>query len=65
MSIEALKKGQRVARAGWNGMSMYIYLLTVPGYEPCICMHTAQGKEQPGWLASQPDILSADWEIAA
>ena len=63
-AIEALKNGQRVARAGWNGTSMYIYLLTVPGYEPCICMHTAQGKEQPGWLASQPDILSADWEIA-
>jgi hypothetical protein len=64
-AIEALKNGQRVARAGWNGMSMYTYLLTVPGYEPGICMHTAQGKEQPGWLASQPDILSADWEIAA
>jgi hypothetical protein len=64
-AIEALKNGQRVARAGWNGVNMYIYLLTAPGYEPCICMHTAQGKEQPGWLASQPDILSADWEIAA
>lgn len=63
-AIEALKNGQRVARAGWNGTNMYIYLLTAPGYEPCICMHTAQGKEQPGWLASQPDILSLDWEIA-
>jgi uncharacterized protein DUF2829 len=45
-------------------MNMYIYLLSVSGYEPCICMHTAQGKEQPGWLASQPDIPSTDWEIA-
>src|SRR5262245_55875928 len=57
-ALEALKNGKRVARAGWNGVNMYIYLLTVSGYEPCICMHTAQGKEQPGWLASQPDILS-------
>ena len=62
-AIEALKNGQRVARAGWNGMNMHIYLLSASGYEPCICMHTAQGKEQPGWLASQPDILSTDWEI--
>jgi hypothetical protein len=61
-AIDALKNGRRVARAGWNGVNMYIYLLAVAGYEPCICIHTAQGKEQPGWLASQPDILSTDWE---
>lgn len=29
--------------------------------EPCIVMHTAQGTEQPGWLASQADMLAEDW----
>lgn len=31
--------------------------------QPYIAMWTAQGKWQPGWLASQPDLLSEDWEI--
>lgn len=33
-----------------------------------ICAHidmfTAQGEMQPGWLASQADMLAEDWEIA-
>ena len=32
-------------------------------YEPVICMFTAQGKHQPGWLASQADMLAEDWEV--
>lgn len=32
--------------------------------QPYIAMFTAQGKWQPGWLASQPDLLSTDWELA-
>jgi hypothetical protein len=32
-------------------------------YEPCIVMFTAQQKHQPGWLASQADMLASDWEI--
>ncbi len=32
-------------------------------YEPCIVMFTAQQKHQPGWLASQTDMLANDWEI--
>lgn len=64
-AIEALKAGKKVARAGWNGKGMYIYLVhsDVPGIDPCIWMLTAHGTKQPGWLASQPDILSDDWEI--
>lgn len=31
--------------------------------DPVICMYTAQGSWQPGWLASQPDMLSEDWEV--
>jgi len=32
-------------------------------YEPCIVMFTAQQKHQPGWLASQADMLAEDWEV--
>lgn len=32
--------------------------------QPYIALWTAQQKWQPGWLASQPDMLSEDWEIA-
>jgi len=76
-ALEALKEGKWVQRAGWNGKDMHIYLedsLSVTfgdgafkgqtrKYEPCIVMFTAQGKHQPGWLASQPDMLAEDWQI--
>lgn len=31
--------------------------------QPYIVMWTAQQKWQPGWFASQPDMLSEDWDI--
>lgn len=34
--------------------------LVVGGY---IVMWTAQGVWQPGWLASQPDMLAEDWQL--
>lgn len=87
MAIEALKKGLKVARSGWNGKGMWLIL--VPGSEnikpvagtpyskaglieeiqilPHIDMYTvdASGRRAmlPGWLASQTDMLSADWVI--
>jgi hypothetical protein len=61
-AIEYLKDGRKVRRTGWNGKGMYLYLESkLPNYEPCIVMFTAQGKHQPGWLASQADMLSEDW----
>ena len=30
---------------------------------PHIDMYTAQGNFQPGWLASQADMLADDWDI--
>lgn len=76
-ALEALKKGKRVQREGWNGKGMHIFLeehfeFLIPAgafkgqkrkYEPVICMFTAQGTTQPGWLASQPDMLSEDWRV--
>ena len=32
--------------------------------QPYIAMFTAQKQWQPGWLCSQTDLLSTDWEIA-
>lgn len=31
--------------------------------QPYFAMLTAQGKWQPGWLASQSDMLAEDWSI--
>lgn len=82
-AIEALKKGCKVARAGWNGNNMWLIL--VPGsigvrpvagtpysqvgitqevnIESHIDMFTAKGNMQPGWLASQTDMLAEDWQV--
>lgn len=88
LAIELLKQGHRVARKGWNGKNMFLFLLpagTVPTkaiHDPAlreviesevggdtfealgsIRMFTADKKILTGWLASQTDILSEDWEI--
>ena len=78
IAVEALKAGQRVARAGWNGKGMW--LAFVKGYEydpvmggagvhilgckklPWIGMKTADHAFVP-WLASQTDMLAEDWVI--
>lgn len=63
-AIEHLKNGRKVRRTGWNGKGMYLYLEShLLNYEPCIVMFTAQGKHQPGWLASQADMLAEDWDL--
>lgn len=73
-AIHALKNGERVARAGWNGKGMWLVLIH-PGnaihrssagsfdMQPCIGMKTADGNMQPGWLASQADMLADDWAV--
>ena len=64
-AIQFMKAGHRVARLGWNGKGMYVYL--VPGAEkflPYIAMKTAQDTVVP-WLASQSDMLADDWIVWA
>lgn len=41
----------------------YIGAYTPLDSQPYIAMWTASGQWQPGWLASQADMLSEDWEI--
>jgi hypothetical protein len=71
-AIEAMKAGKRVARAGWNGKGMWLVLILAGNavhrsragefdMQNCIGMKTAQGGMQPGWLASQADMLAEDW----
>lgn len=72
LALEALKKGQKVARKGWNGKGMWLSLVPQGEYTvaetdadrllPWIGMKTADNKFVP-WLASQTDVLAEDWEI--
>ena len=76
LAIEAMKKGKRVKRKGWNGKNQYIQLATGISYksadgEIVNCEHDAIGNQaiafvgtsgvQMGWLASQADMLAEDW----
>lgn len=74
LAIEAMKNGKKVARAGWNGKGMYLYLAdggllteaigdgSFP-FTDSIVMKTADNKYCIGWLASQTDMLAEDWTI--
>ena len=68
-----LKQGKKVARFGWNGKGMWIWLCEVDaeatwtssegetyGRLPYLYMKTADNKVVP-WLASQTDVLAEDW----
>ena len=77
-AIEAMKRGERLTRRGWNGKKQYIELATNISYknakgEVVNVNHENIGNKaiafvgtsgvQMGWLASQADMLSDDWEI--
>ncbi len=75
-AIREMKQGKLLQRRGWNGKNMHVYLsdgYNSPAragiekgstriYDPVVCMFTAQGTHQPGWLASQADMLAEDWQ---
>ena len=77
MAIEALKRGKKVARFGWNGKRQYLSLGTEFTYVDCNgrqnAEHVTSGRaaivfhgtigEQVGWLTSQADMLSEDWIV--
>lgn len=77
LAVEALKKGYKVARSGWNGKDMFLlyifpYINTqytvvekdaiVGTLAPYLAMKTADKQLVP-WLASQTDIIADDWQI--
>ena len=79
LAIEAAKMGKKIARAGWNGKDMYVFLAYEADFVAdadisefdqlevevgdMLVMKTAQNTFQPGWLASQADMLADDWYI--
>jgi len=72
LALEALKKGLKVRRSGWNGAGLWL-TLQVPDANskmtlPYIYMsYPLDAKNTPGarvpWLASQTDMLAEDWAI--
>lgn len=72
LALEALNKGLKVQRAGWNGNGLWLELQRPDAYSkmtlPYIFMsYPADAKTTPGarvpWLASQTDMLAEDWRI--
>lgn len=66
LAIEAMRKGHKVCRSGWNGKNMYLEIQTPDDNSKMtksyIYICTVQGDLVP-WLASQADMLSDDWTI--
>jgi hypothetical protein len=66
VAVEALRAGDKVRRAGWNGKGMWLELQNPDEHSkmtlPYVFMSTAQGDLVP-WLCSQTDLLATDWEI--
>ena len=77
-AIDLLKEGKKLRRKGWNGKNQYIELATNISYknadgELININHKTMGNKaiafigtsgvQIGWLASQSDMLSNDWEL--
>ena len=71
-ALVMLKNGEKVARAGWNGVGLWLEL-QVPDANskmtlPYIYINYPQdAKTTPGarvpWLASQTDMLAEDWSV--
>ena len=77
-ALNAVKNGKKAKRSGWNGKDQFIELATNvsfvrPNGEVVNVNHIDMGNKaiafhgtsgiQLGWLASQSDILSEDWEV--
>ena len=78
MALEAVKRGKKIARRGWNGKNMWVRLmprtelpLNVPLTHPFLVIEYPKG--HPAyladscipWPASQTDMLADDWYVVA
>ena len=79
LALEAAKKGKKIARKGWNGKGMYVFLIDIADMHTdadignlegkdvtvmdCLAMKCADDSICPGWLASQTDMLADDWML--
>lgn len=77
-AIIEVKKGNKIARQGWNGKNQYVELATCISYKNSNLdlinvEHENIGNKalafvgtsgvQLGWLASQADMLADDWGV--
>lgn len=78
-AISAMRDGARVARTGWNGKGMWLYLVPANSYPAQTdAAKAAFGENVPyreyvamktaqddvvPWVASQSDLLADDWYI--
>jgi hypothetical protein len=75
-ALEQLKQGKQVARKGWNGKNQYVFLIEGALLTQCLgpaivavpctdvlAIKTSSNVIQIGWLATQSDMLSDDWEV--
>lgn len=78
-ALNELKFGVKVARAGWNGKGMFVYLVPAnnyPAQTPVAKEHFGEMVEYGAyiamktsqgnvvpWLASQTDVLAEDWTV--
>ena len=79
LAIEALKKGMKVARKGWNGKGMFVYYIPAHRYKSTTPIAKKEfGYDVPynaylaiknvdrsvsTWVPSVNDVLSEDWVI--
>ena len=78
-ALYMLKGGAKITRDGWNGKSMWLYLVPASEY-PAQTKHAARhfgpmvpyrayialktaNNEVVPWVASQSDILESDWRV--
>ena len=72
-ALEALKRGDKVARAGWNGRGMWVTMATTSGdycfdtnecfqLEPFFIIQNVKGTHNT-WVPSVSDLLAEDWEV--
>jgi hypothetical protein len=71
-ALAAIKSGEKVSRAGWNGKGLWLELQTPDAYSkmtlPYVFLnYPADAVNTPGarvpWLASQTDLLAEDWRV--
>lgn len=67
-ALEHLNAGRRMSRRGWNGKGMWIAVQKPDEHSkmtaPYFYMKTMSEQLVP-WVASNTDLLSADWEKVA
>lgn len=76
LALDAMRKGFKVRRRGWNGKGIFIQMQTPDANSkmtsPYIYIDTTglqtenpdAPKSRVPWLASQTDMLAGDWEFA-